>query len=904
MSKRVTIPEIKGNFYGGYPYTVDLQIGSFETASTLTIKVVNETGIYSTPALSWENMVSIVMGSLTFNGYLVEYKNVRGVTQKELELIYVDCSNLLDKYYIGLHKRHGINPNAPKFSNSMNYKGYVDDYAGKISDYLIIVGHEIHPCDINKDGIIDDADFVAQIDYCDPCPTCPPDKQIHKCKTLPDLVIMDVGYSFDELCSRIGIKPPNIKNITSIVRSYSGTLRDVLQAWCNEFALSFYWKFSASTLSDGLVLFDRSIPITANTVIDECTVTELSTGGSIKNNFASSIVSYYKRDGNKTSYPCTNSEFYTLQCIRLRDLFNPSNYQELDTKIRWNELAVSLSYYDSALRDCLWWFNYYGIVNAAKAKEFVLTEAETKNRLIMARKAGKVLTPFGNMVIRQVISVNDPHFYDLSLQMGKELDAWTARSKDLGRDATNPSYYFIVAKYDENLLNSQAEHDVDLARNFIGKHWIKLTNGPGCGSGGYNNLRYGHVNVDDPEKGADWYSATGESIFVDFAKFGHEAKSKIDDFLTVNNIDKSNAPTKKITKSLGNGITVEEEAKQSFIYKQRPSPSWYPNQSEMSNYSDMLAYYKRLCFGLLDRGKKGRDQQLLSRINPEYVNQPDIALFIVQELKEGETGLPITISDTKNFLEPDKLKTIYGHPEDLGGCISYGESNGQNNQIGPVLGSYGLLDNQCSWVTFDGFSFMTPVQGTELSKAITESSFDPQTDLAPFPSAGYKVRATCEMHIPVCIPKIQQSVVDVSPDVAAAAKQELTFLDISDDDIKIFGGGTCVPSKDAIMALHKAKSAGVAKSKIGVEKTAEYQMVGVAPEGIPSLGEGLDSVKIVVGDNGVFTNFTISDKISKPLSQEVIMMQLLHARDMNASSHPAVGNYVAQTAGNLKIPNG
>ena len=67
---------------------------------------------------------------------------------------------------------------------------------------------------------------------------------------------------------------------------------------------------------------------------------------------------------------------------------------------------------------------------------------------------------------------------------------------------------------------------------------------------------------------------------------------------------------------------------------------------------------------------------------------------------------------------------------------------------------------------------------------------------------------------------------------------------------------------------------------------------------VPELGK---SVKITVSDNGVFTTFSLSDKIAEPFSEAVILTQMLVARQMNASNHDTVGDYPAQHAGNLPI---
>ena len=898
MPTNLTIPEIKGNFYGGYPYSVDLQIGTFDSPSTLSISTINDTGIYSTPNLSWKDIITIQMGSLTFKGYLVKYQKNKSVGQKTLELYYHDCSNILDKIYVGLHKRHGINPNLNglyDYSPTMNFKGIKSNLKVNKNPYLIIVGRELHPCDKNKNGIIDQEDIDSSIDWCDPCAHCPPDKYKYSCTSLNDLKIFDVAYSFDELCLNLGIIPPEIPSIKTILRTYTGTLRSVLQAWCNEFSLSFFWDFGATNVSSGLVLFDRSVPITVNTNIDECKTTEIFEGESIENNFASSVISYYQREGNNKNYQCTNSAFYNLNTLKIRDLLNPNNYLYLDADVKWKELAVCLSYYSTSLRDCMWWFNYYGITTAENAKKWIVDPIQSK----LIGHIDKTLKPFGNMQILKVIDVNDPNFKECQRQLGDAVKIFDKRSKDLKRDASNPSYYFFIAKYDKELLVSQANYDATLASEFIGNHWIKLTDGPGC-QGANTNVRYGGVSIDDPEGGANWISATADCIFGDFVKFGHEQGSKIDAFLKTNNISLEKAPRGSIQVDVGGGNFITLETIKSLIYKKR-TPSWYPHNSEMSNYQPLMDYYKTLVWKLVNTSVEGNDSQFLSTIDASFAGKSDIALFVVQETANGQP-LPITLSEVKNFLEPGTPKILRGSPQENETCISYSEAN-RNSKFdnGPILGSYGLMDNKSAWVTFDGFSFMAPVQSTELTSAgAHDSVLDQNNDLTN--RAGYRVRATSSFNIPVCIPKIQQSVVQISDQVDAAPKQELSFLDISDDDLLIFGSNSCVPDANAIMKIHEAKSASISKSKISPERNSEYKMVGVAPDGVPLIKDGLDSLKISVSDNGVFTTFSLSDKIAKPLSENTILNQVLMGKFFMKGNYQSSSNLPIKNAGNSQIP--
>lgn len=897
MSTLITIPQIKGDFYGGMPYSVDLQVGTFATPSTLNISVINESGIYSKPKLSYKDTVTIVVGSLTFVGYLIEYKSNRSVLQKEMVLSYEDCSCLLDRYYVGLHKRHGFNSGTITYSPTLNFKGLKEE-TKPVSKYLIIVGHELHPCDINKDGRIDFIDMEDQIDWCDPCPSCPPDKYQYRCSALNDLKVFDVGYSFKELCDKIGITCPSIPSVDNIIRTYTGTLRSVLQSWCSEFALSYYWNFGASDLANGLVLFDRSIPITLNTDIDECKATEVTYGESIKNNFATSTISYYEREGQTKSYTCTSSEIYTLQCLRLRDLLNPEYIDsDIDEKIRWNELAICLSYYSSSLRDCLWWFNYYGIQNADAAEKYVTSLLERNNPYKINELNAKTIAPLGNMRILEVISSKDYSRFKLCKEeLGESVKVYDSRSTDImQRDEADPSYYFFVAEYSDELANDLGERDKMLAERFLGNHWLRITEGPGCDGCGITNQRYNQIQIDDPEGGdVKWFDASNASAFAGFTKYGHQENSNIANLLQKNRVPDNLNDAMAMTVDLGGGVTKEYNATSSFIYKTR-SASWYPSKADAPNYQSMLEYYKWISPVLVGKNEQGQDSKILGALNPAYVGATNIALFIVQEIQEKT--LPITITKIDHFLEPDTLKEIRGKAEENEGCVSYNNVN-QNSDPnkGPILGSYGLAGNETAWVTFDGFSFMAPVQATELNDTITSTASDPD---GVFTSPGYRVRATSSQSIPVCIPKIQQSVIDISDGLADTPRHELNYINITDDDIRIFGNRSCLPDQATLLDIHKAKSSATTRSKIGPEKNCEYQLVGVAPDGLPTIGEGLDSVTVKLADNGVFTNFTLSDKIAAPFSNEVAMYQAIYSK---VGTKQAVGDYLAGNAANSKIP--
>jgi len=104
------INEIKKVIVGGisYPfYSVDFSGGGTE-ASKMTISFVNENGIYTMPQLSSVAPVTITIGSFfSFTGYAVSATTKDGVSGQFLEVVYVDSSIILDKYFVGLRSKHG-----------------------------------------------------------------------------------------------------------------------------------------------------------------------------------------------------------------------------------------------------------------------------------------------------------------------------------------------------------------------------------------------------------------------------------------------------------------------------------------------------------------------------------------------------------------------------------------------------------------------------------------------------------------------------------------------------------------------------------------------------------------------------------------------------------------------------
>jgi len=882
MPAQITIPDIQGNFFGGRPYNVSFSMNYSSSPSELTINVINEKGNYSEPTLSWVNPTTIKIGDLNFNGYLVESKNNKTVNQKDLELTYVDCSRLLDVHQVGLHRRHGINPRA-KFS--------FDPLIGISSvlmpsqqiPFLAILGEELHPCDTNKDGNINGLDGNVIVDWCDPCPFCPPEKNEERCTAQNDLEIFDVGYTFQELLSYYGITIPNIVNsYPKVYRDYTGSLRNVLQNWCQEFGLTFYWEFGAKTISNGVKLVDRSIPISINYKPNLCDATEIYEGKSIRNTFASSTISYYARNGEIKSYTCEGIDYYSLECLTFRNLINESNYANPDQYIRWKELGVCLSYYSDSLRDCLYWFNYYGINNADAAKKFIITDTNAQT------EKNRTLSIFGNMKIKSVIDVADPNFGECERLLGDSISIYKEYQEELKLTDDNPPYYFFIAECDPQLLAQSFDYDNKLANEFLGKFWIKRGNPQTCGNVGASP-RYNNISVNTPEgDSAQWYSQTLDSVYLDFTNFGHQDGSMISEFLQKTREEQNTTYEKDVT--LSDGVTQKYNPTASFILMEREG-KWFPNNNEANKYEDVIKKYKNLCFTRVDVSSDGKPS-IIANINPDWAKNPNIFLFVVQCLPNGKNELPITINKNKNPLEPDQLKNIYADGNDYQSCKAY-TANGANNPSSRVIGTYGLKDNDTAWVNFDGFEFMTPVGATELLEKASSyplQSIPTQDDQN---KGKYKVMVKQSFEIKVCIPKIQNTLVAwENPNNCASS--EVNFSDISDDDIKIFGFQSCVPSTTELQRIHTEKNVATSISNDAVEKLLQFQIVGT-PKNSPTVSQGLDSIDIKVANDGVFTTYTLSDKLRLPPSTDIVVQKSIYKR---ANKYKTLPNQPSKQAPN------
>lgn len=896
-TRKIDVGRIKGNFYGGLPYAANWDFNDGSSPSTLSVSVVNSRGIYPEidNDLTYSKKVTVGLGEFTFVGYLVSYSIDKTPEQKILNLEYVDSSADLDRYYVGLYKRHGR-----QTGESTN---------------LIIVGKEYNPCDSNRDSTVSWNETAPVVDACDPCPSMPSDKYQSSCTDeRVNFEIWEVAYTFNELLSKLPfniISPP--KNInTNYTAQHTGTVKDVLGAWCGELGLAYYWD----PFNGGLAFVDRSKPLSPPKGLDQKeNVIDYKYGATKKNTFSRGFIGYLAKQGQIKSYECKKNEkdsFEDVEALTIADLLDPESHPQKN-EIALREMRVVLSRYGKPMRDAYIWFYYYAMTTALQVNNYKY-DANTESG------SAKVIDALGKMKILQVYhpSIQDEKSGDFpalcrQLLHKTEFDALEEADKRAGLDpVTDPSWYFFVAEVDDEFADSQYQIDQDLAQNYLGKYWYKYYNTPIPGA----TNDHTQVETDTPDgSNANWYISRSDVSNLDLFTHGHEENSKVGK-LAKTVIDDSK---KKWTNQSETKITAVD----SFLLVDRP-PKFIPINEQIEDYDSLFKWYQQ--YTPRPMGVDGRCDMLYS-IYPEAAKNENIKLFFARQWG----GFKINIEqEIPHPLEPDSMtmkKRI--------------EENSLGNQITINIGEYGLRNNKCSRVTVSSAQAETPYEegtiidgrpataeplpdkvdmviylppGSIKSKmAGTQADADEETgpggDVVTQASTGrtpagdiespervnpgdigmeqdggafggqgsigkYRVFVRPSASFPKVIPKVQYTLAQ-SASTTDVAKLDYNYKELQEENVNsITQSQSCVPSADQLRAYVETIGQTSAYSMNSPQKTVSIKLPGIVPE-IFGIHEALSSIQINISENSSYTTYNFEDKVIQPPSDEYIMNQLL-----------------------------
>jgi len=409
-------------YMGGRIYYCNFNPSFSEKPSELQINVVSDNGVYQKPIINFQTSVKVKIGNLDLGDmYPYKYKNTYSSQGNILQVYFIDPSFILDKIYIGLNSKHGWTKKFEEDNTKMNGKTFAE-YLGipspissssssssgtssvtdeqfrlKKTNNFWILGRLFHPCDENKDNLIDHQE-AFNVDPCDPCPSCPEDKYDNRCKELAYTTIFEVAYSFKDLIeainefkpkqgnSEITIEAPqgissNSVKYTKFYRDHFGTLREVLTRWANDFGLNWYYDIVNKVIKF-IDISSKEIQVPVGEIIGKYKTTKLISYEhevSSENTVQRGVISWYERGGERKNSDCSKATTFVLSALYGADyLGNRTRSTPNGARINANTdcLGAVLRAYNPLLRDLFWMRKIYDITTSKKAMNYLVDFGE------------------------------------------------------------------------------------------------------------------------------------------------------------------------------------------------------------------------------------------------------------------------------------------------------------------------------------------------------------------------------------------------------------------------------------------------------------------------------------------------------------------------------------------------
>ena len=392
---KVNFPEIKISDLPKKVYSVDLSGGGQEP---FTLKLNYIDTINSDFDLNTTIPITVTIGSFfNFTGYAVSFSKKQSVSSgTTCELTLVDTSIILDKLFIGLKGKYGGDipilrrtisgqPTAvpPEVDlNSLYSARTVDQTVQKLTTYrsnnnspnIIYVGSYIDPCADTGDKVVDG---------CDPCSA----KEIANidCGKSRLFEILDVDYTFSDLINACKGRVDFINAPSAPLdyrNQYTGTLREVLNNWCQDFGWSFYWDdggVNIVNLSNGINIDNLDLASDNN-----CRIEEFSDSRSIEGISKPINIAYFGKAGEVKNYTCdggggggggstSTSQSGTTSPITIDELWEANGKKNSALQTEYKDLnklkrVMALSRLGEQLRRVYVYYDMYDFISSAQVK--------------------------------------------------------------------------------------------------------------------------------------------------------------------------------------------------------------------------------------------------------------------------------------------------------------------------------------------------------------------------------------------------------------------------------------------------------------------------------------------------------------------------------------------------------
>lgn len=854
----------KNSAFGGFIYRVSLSVGVNGEPTRLNINFISENGEYLKPALSYTKPYKIQIGDI-FDGnfFAVKFRKQKTSQGRFLEVIFEDGSSILNRIWVSLRKRTGVSEiDDPKVA-SLN----------KANKYIVL-GKEIHPCDVDNNGVFDAQDILSlHYDQSDPCELrCPNDEFgngfepiIENCREKEITEIFDVAYTFSELITEINkfVKVqlvPQQKNQFYRNR-YTGRLSDVLSSWCADFGWSFFWE------DDRLNFIDTSKPVRIR--FDNFSQLESSEETeSIENTQSIGVISSFLEPGIFAQRECEKPQKFWLRCLTLKDLFgevytpdifaiqyplgdenrtSPGTTPEINVddsskftqaeykddvapkgvSIEHFETSCICSFFSQSLRNLYVFFRYYGITNSTQAESL----------------KDKWLDRLGQMKIIKVLNSESNSFSLLTsnpFSNGQFLfDNDTEKADFIKRQG-----YFAFCFFNEKLLDRQFGIENRLSTEFLGQHWMR----PFV----FNYL--GETPQIAPN-GQYYGSLSTEARDLPFTVFNHEKGSYVGKL--VQNLNKKQKPVyrvyNRLRKSLKGSNPSFPKLVKSIIYAHK-NPVWNPVKNAISTLENLLKKKEPNLFRLFDI----EDTTLFKS-------------FLQQEIEEGtikEEDLP-------------KIKLLAFFPGEF--AVSRSFINNENEENPHVTEDprnifvhdyYGLMSKRCVRYNIDGLQIDTPAGASVHFEY--DGGFKWLGRMPDFNQESskpiYRVLVTSSTKNRGIVPKIESVLVDYAKIDDKIGKVDYIAKNINRGSIKYLNNlnNSCEINPELLKEAHEQFIENLNHSNKEPQIEKVFTIIGINLPKKLKIKDGLQSLDVSIDEDKVNTTVSIGNSLFTPPALDFI----------------------------------
>jgi hypothetical protein len=234
----LNVPTINAPSFGGFVFSLDFSRTYSTEASKLTYKSVSANGSYINPSIGSDS--SVTFGGFSFNGKVFSYEKSESNSGNILSVTLIDKSTILDKIYVvafrpGIFGKTGTSANT---SLAVEFSDEEKDYYVLDNNFKLIKKTYTNSSVSRKvrTGNFKEGDFLVVGSEEAPDTKCEIASTSYVFSDLKNLASFVSGFSSCPI------------NDNKIRKTYEGTLRSVLNSWCQDFGYSFYWDYSTNTL--------------------------------------------------------------------------------------------------------------------------------------------------------------------------------------------------------------------------------------------------------------------------------------------------------------------------------------------------------------------------------------------------------------------------------------------------------------------------------------------------------------------------------------------------------------------------------------------------------------------------------------------------------------------------------